>query len=134
MAAVVLAVVRDGDQAPRGSGTLAVTSDAARARALSLLQGITDTFLPAAYREGDRSYVETRIVQFAHLLGFWDPELALALSDMGVSAVMFAQSWMTTLFSHSVAIPVAASLWDVMLGCDDRFTLFMAVALVIQVT
>ena len=126
IAAVVLAVVQDASGSPS-------LSDAIQAEALDLLQSITDTFMPHAFGAGDQSFRDVRMLQFSHLLAFWDPELAVALGDMGVSPVMFAQSWMTALFAHSVSIPVAASFWDVMFSFDERFVLFMGVALLIQV-
>ena len=131
IAAVVLSVVNHA--VATGAPGFDAEHDTVDDVVADLLNHVTAAFLPGAFLDGDRSFLNARMVQLRHLLGFWDPELALCLDDLGLSPVMFAQSWMECLFAHSTRLPVAVSLWDVMLSCDERFPLFLGVALLAQV-
>lgn len=42
-------------------------------------------------------YVAMRLQQLWQVLGFWDPELTVALADLDIDPVMFAQPWIATL-------------------------------------
>ena len=99
-----------------------------------------------------------RLSQFLQVLGFWDPELAVVMCDMGahlclhsclqstgslslqplldhadLGPELYAIPWLSTLFADSLDLSDALRVWDIMLCLDSRFPVFLSVSYLAQV-
>jgi hypothetical protein len=74
-----------------------------------------------------------RLSQLSQVLRWVDPLLGCFLQDIQLEPELYAIPFVTTLFADGLTTSDALAIWDIIFCTDERFPLFLAVAVLLQV-
>eukprot|EP01138_Halocafeteria_seosinensis_P005189 gb/GECG01005306.1/.p1 GENE.gb/GECG01005306.1/~~gb/GECG01005306.1/.p1 ORF type:complete len:1069 (+),score=106.25 gb/GECG01005306.1/:1-3207(+) len=102
--------------------------------AIDILQAIAASHLRGHLFSGGLHYIaEARLMQAVnHTLAFWDPLLATHLGRLGLETSLYANRWMTLLWTDVLPPSQCMILWDLLFSTDARLSCFVAVALLMH--
>uniref|UniRef100_A0AAF5DJ37 Rab-GAP TBC domain-containing protein n=1 Tax=Strongyloides stercoralis TaxID=6248 RepID=A0AAF5DJ37_STRER len=101
-------------------------------KAFGCLQNFIQRYLKNFFLKDNSHIIQEYLTVFTQLLAFIDSELYYHLNKMDFCAELFAIPWFLTCFAHVLPLHKLFHLWDTLLLTDSSFTLFIGIAILIQ--
>uniref|UniRef100_A0A0K0E5T4 TBC domain-containing protein kinase-like protein n=1 Tax=Strongyloides stercoralis TaxID=6248 RepID=A0A0K0E5T4_STRER len=103
-------------------------------KAFGCLQNFIQRYLKNFFLKDNSHIIQEYLTVFTQLLAFIDSELYYHLNKMDFCAELFAIPWFLTCFAHVLPLHKLFHLWDTLLLTDSSFTLFIGIAILIQMS
>uniref|UniRef100_A0A0K0FJK8 TBC domain-containing protein kinase-like protein n=1 Tax=Strongyloides venezuelensis TaxID=75913 RepID=A0A0K0FJK8_STRVS len=101
-------------------------------KAFGCLQNFIQRYLKNFFLKDNSHVIQEYLAVFTQLLAFIDSELYCHLNKMDFCAELFAIPWFLTCFAHVLPLHKLFHLWDTLLLTDSSFTLFIGIAILVQ--
>ncbi|CEF70860.1 Rab-GTPase-TBC domain and Protein kinase domain and Rhodanese-like domain and Serine/threonine-/dual specificity protein kinase, catalytic domain and Protein kinase-like domain-containing protein [Strongyloides ratti] len=101
-------------------------------KAFGCLQNFIQRYLKNFFLKDNSHIIQEYLAIFTQLLAFIDSELYYHLNRMDFCAELFAIPWFLTCFAHVLPLHKLFHLWDTLLLTDSSFTLFIGIAILMQ--
>uniref|UniRef100_A0A0N4ZHR5 TBC domain-containing protein kinase-like protein n=1 Tax=Parastrongyloides trichosuri TaxID=131310 RepID=A0A0N4ZHR5_PARTI len=101
-------------------------------KAFGCLQNFIQRYLQNFFLKDNSHIIQEYLAVFTQLLAFIDSKLYFHLNEMDFCAELFAIPWFLTCFAHVLPLHKLFHLWDTLLLTDSSFTLFIGIAILVQ--